>query len=81
MAMLELDDYVHYGIEFVKRFNEYMGWAMTDDDLYDDRAEVAILKLLNDGLAVVPCNPDDPRMDSPFLAEGPPMAMGRGPRE
>lgn len=69
MAILELEDYVYYGIWFVRKFNEYIGCPLGDDELQEDKAEVAILKLLNDGLAVVPCNPDDPRMESPFLHE------------
>lgn len=65
--MLELEDYVEYGICFAKRFNEYMGWHYGDDQFDTDEAEIAILKLLNEGLAVVPCNPDDPRMETKEL--------------
>lgn len=65
MTMLELEDYVEYGICFAKRFNEYMGLPDYGDGVFNtDKAEVAILKLLNEGLAVVPCNPDDPRMET-----------------
>lgn len=69
MVMLELENYVYYGIGFIQSFHKHMGWPYADDLFNTDEAEVAILKLLNEGLAVIPCNPDDPRMETDKIKE------------
>jgi hypothetical protein len=44
-----------------------MGFGLSENSI-DERAEVAIQKIMSKGLAVVPCNPD-PRIETSNLIE------------
>ena len=68
MVILEIEDLIEYGIAFIREYNRIRGFP-DSDDFYDERAEIAIQQIMARGLAVVPCNPEDPRMKTPYFTQ------------